>query len=257
MIKRLLIVALLLLVNITVLLAQKKDKKADIDHTRLSTDSTEQTYQYKNLAPISKPSRDFLMLQFNYNTWLQKPDSIKTKGFGYGFNGYLCYDFPIKKSKLSFATGLGVNVSVVYLNQQVMRVSDTGVYGYEAHFVPEAIDSQFKRYKITTTYLTAPFELRYFSNTLNRNKGFKAAIGLQIGTLLGAGTKAVTTVEGVTVKYKTDTKRYMTAWNFAATARVGYGNITLFGSYNLTNVFKGNAGPTITPAAVGICFTGL
>ncbi len=186
---------------------------------------------------------------------MTKPDTVKTKSFGYGFSAYLCYDFPIKKSKLSFATGLGINTSVVYLNQQVLANTDTGVLGTQARFISDV--HGYKRYKFVTTYLTAPFELRYFSNTNNRNKGFKAAVGLQIGTLLGGHTKAVTSVNGSNVKYKVDTKRYITPWNFAATARVGWGNFSLFGSYNLTTVFKENAGPPITPMSLGICLSGL
>jgi hypothetical protein len=206
--------------------------------------------------PIVKPSRDFVMIQFAYNNWVKKPDSIKTKPFGYAFNAFVCYDFPIKKSKLSFAAGIGININVVYLDLQQIVSNDTSTAtNSQARFVSDT--ANFKRYKFVTTYLTAPFELRYYSNTINRNNGFKAAIGMQVGTLLGAHTKAVTSVDGAVVKYKEDTKRYVTPWNFAATARVGYGNFSLFGSYNLTNVFKQNAGPPITPASVGICISGL
>ncbi len=207
--------------------------------------------------PIVKPSRDFLMMQLTYNNWIKKPDSVKTKPFGFGFNGFVCYDFPIKKTKLSFAAGLGVKVSVEYLDLQRMINNDTGALAAQVRFLPDPVDTGYKRYKFVTTYLTAPFELRYFSNTLNRNKGFKAAIGLQIGTLLGAHTKALTSVSGTNIKYKVDTKRYVSPWDFAATARVGWGNFSIFASYNLTNVFKDNAGPPITPASAGICITGL
>ena len=207
---------------------------------------------------IEKPSRDFLMLQVTYNNWLKKPDSVKTKPFGFGFNGYLCYDFPIKKTHLSFAAGLGASVSVVYLNLQQIANYDTGVVrGSQVRFIPDPDSVTFKRYKFVTTYLTAPFELRYFGNMQNRNKGFKAAIGLQVGTLLGAHTKALTSVSGTNIKYKVDTKRYVSPWDFAATARIGWGNFSIFASYNLTNVFKENAGPPITPASAGICLTGL
>ena len=205
--------------------------------------------------PIVKPTRDFVMLQFNYNNWMKKPDSVKTKPFGYGFNGYVCYDFPIKKTHLSFAAGLGISTSVVYLNQLQLIDTGTGTNGTQAHFISDT--DHFKRYKFVTTYIKAPFELRYFGNMRNRNKGFKAAIGLQVGTLLGAHTKALTSIGGTNVKYKVDTKRYVTPWDFALTGRIGWGNFSLFGSYNLSNVFKDNAGPPITPASVGICLTGL
>ncbi len=153
----------------------------------LAQDATDKINSNAVPPSIVKPARDFVMLQFNYNTWLQKPDSVKIKTLGYSFNAYLCYDFPIKKTKLSFAAGVGINTSVVYLNQEV--IMDTGSvapYASQAAFWPDS--THFKRYKFVTTYVTAPFELRYFASKYNRNKGFKAAIGMEIGTLVVAPT---------------------------------------------------------------------
>lgn len=208
------------------------------------------------LPQITKPSRDFLMVQFGYTNWVNRPDSgVNTKPFAYTFNTYLCYDFPIKKSRMSFATGLGIHTTTVYLDKQQLALSDTGLNGADATFISDT--ANYKRYKFNTAYIQAPFELRYFSNQYNRNKGFKAAIGLQVGTFLGAHTKGLRSVEGTNIKDKLNTKRYVSPWNFAATARVGYGNFTVFASYNITNVFKDNAGPALTPMTIGICLTGL
>lgn len=221
----------------------------------MAQDAPEKVSPSATPPPIVKSSRDFLMIDLLYNSWLNKPDTVKIKGFGYAFNAYLCYDFPIKRSRLSFATGLGIAAQVVYLDHQYLANTDTGVAGAQARFLPET--TSYKRYKFATTYLQAPFELRYFGNKNNRNKGFKAAIGLEIGTLLGAHTKATTSFGGTNTKLKVDTKRYVSTWNFAATARVGFGNFSLFGSYNLTNVFKENFGPQVTPYSIGLCLTGL
>ncbi len=204
---------------------------------------------------IRKPARDFFMLQVGYNNWINKPDSVKTKKVGYVFNAFLCYDFPLKKSKFSFATGLGINTSVVYLDHQRLDNNDTGARGTAAHIVADTANT--KRYKFNTTYLQAPFELRYYSNTANRNRGFKAAIGVQVGAFLGAHTKELTSAGGTTIKLKENTKRYISPWNFAATARVGMGNVSLFASYNITNVFKEASGPTLTPFSAGISISGL
>lgn len=195
------------------------------------------------------------MLQFTYEGWTNVPDSVNTVGFGRGFNGYLCYDFPIQKSNFSFAAGIGVGTSNIYLDNQQLRLTDTGAAGAQVTFTPETAD--YKKYKITTAYLEAPFELRYFSNRENRNKGFKAAIGLRAGTLVGAHVKGNLSVDGNKVVEKTNTKRYLEKWRFAATARIGYGNVTLFGSYNINTLFKEGSGPDITPYSVGICLTGL
>src|ERR1041384_6549622 len=66
---------------------------------------------------IEKPARDMFMLQFTYEGWV-KPDSIKTTGIGRGVNVYLAYDFPLGKSHFSFATGIGVGTSNIYLKDQ-------------------------------------------------------------------------------------------------------------------------------------------
>lgn len=202
---------------------------------------------------VVKKSRDFLMLQIMYNGWLNTPDSIKTKGLNRGFNAYVCYDFPIKKSHFSFAAGLGIGVDNIYLDNQEIVLNDVVDSNAQARFIPESI--AYKRYKVTTTYLEAPFELRFFGNKNNRNKGFKAAVGLRVGTLIGAHTKGKE--DGTKIVYKTNTKNYLETWRFAGTVRVGYGNFTLMGTYNLTNLYKDNQGPPITPFSVGLCITGL
>ena len=207
------------------------------------------------LREIQKPSRDFVMLQLTYNNWQNTPDSVKIKGIGRGFNAYLCYDFPIKKSHFSFAAGLGVGTSNIYFKDQELGFTDTGSRGAQVGFFAESKD--YKKYKLTTAYLEAPFELRYFGNKDNRNRGFKMAVGLKVGTLVGAHTRGRYTLEGTKMTEKVNTRRYFESWSFAGTARVGWGNLSVVGTYNLTNLFKENQGPAVVPYSVGICLTGL
>lgn len=203
----------------------------------------------KTEAKVEKPARDFVMLQFTYEGWM-KPDSIATKGIGRGFNGYICYDFPIKKSHFSFAAGLGIGTSNIYLNN--MQVS-TDSAGSQATYIAETKD--YKRYKVTTAYLEAPFELRYFGNKENRNRGFKAAVGLRAGTLIGAHTKG-RLASDKTVE-KINSRKFYDNWRVAGTVRLGWGNFSLMGTYNLNTLYKENSGPEITPYSIGICLTGL
>ncbi len=206
-------------------------------------------------SSIEKASRDFVMLQFTYENWNNTPDSIKVSGLGRGMNAYLCYDFPIAKSNFSFAAGIGISTANVYFDNQQVIFTDTGAAGAQVRFVPEQQD--YKKFKLTTAYLEAPFELRYFGNKENRNKGFKAAIGLRVGTLVGAHTKGRRSVDGTKVIDKVNTKRHMENWRFAGTVRIGWGNFTLMGSYSLSTMFKEGAGPGVTPYSVGLCISGL
>ncbi len=214
-----------------------------------------ETSRSRENSSISKPSRDFVMLQFTYEGWANTPDSINTTGIGRGFNAYVCYDWPIGKSNFSFAAGVGIGSSNIYFADQQIVLTDTGALGAQARFIPE--EHSYKKFKLTTAYLEAPFELRFYGNKDNRNRGFKAAAGLRVGTLVGAHTKGRRDVEGVKVVDKVNTKRYLENWRFAGTIRLGWGNFTLLGTYNLNQVFRAGMGPEVTPYSIGLCISGL
>ncbi len=208
--------------------------------------------QSEDIAREEKPASDFLMLQLSYDSWLDKPDSIKTKGFSRGLNLYLCYDFPIKGSKFSFATGLGISSSHIFLDNMELVNVDTG--GLGVRFVPET--RNYKRYKLSTSYLDMPLELRYYGNKLNRNKGFKFAIGAKVGTLIDAKTRAIDETNGKsTVKVRNNT--FYSRWRLAGTLRIGYGNVSLFSSINATPLFEPDNGPDMLPFSIGISLSGL
>ncbi|MGI9190692.1 MAG: outer membrane beta-barrel protein [Chitinophagaceae bacterium] len=202
----------------------------------------------------SAPSRDYVMIQAGYENWLGAPDSVKTTGIGRALNAYLCYDFPIQKSNFSFAAGIGIGSSNIYFSNQVLTLADTIS---QIHFIPEGYPA-YKKYKLATNYLEAPFELRYFSNKENRNKGFKAAIGLRVGALVNAHTKGKYELYKKPAIDKISTRRYLETWRYALTMRAGYGNFSVYGSYQISNTFKAGSGPeNIRPFQVGVCITGL
>ncbi len=160
------------------------------------------------LSP-KKPSRDFVMLQFTYDGWANTPDSVKVGGLSRGFNAYLCYDFPIKQTHFSFATGIGIGTSSMFFKDQELILTDSGQTA--ARFIPER--ENYSKYKLTTAYAEAPFELRFFSNKDNRNKGFKAAIGMRVGLLMAAHTKGNRTENGSKLTEKVQSKDLATKGN--------------------------------------------
>jgi hypothetical protein len=205
-------------------------------------------------ANYSAPSRDYVMLQIGYENWLGAPDSIKIGGSGRAFNASVCYDFPIQKSNYSFAAGVGIGNSNVYFTNQVLTLSDSGS---QIRVLPES-DPSYKKYKLATSYLEAPFEIRYFSNKENRNKGFKAAIGLRVGALVNAHTKGKYELYNKPVIDKISGRRYLETWRYATTLRLGYGNFSVYGSYQISNLFKAGAGPeNIRPFQIGLCLSGM
>ena len=210
------------------------------------TDPTRKAY--------AMPSRDYVMIQIGTEQWGNQPDSIQTTALGRVFNAYVCYDFPILKSNFSFAAGLGIGTSNIYFKNQVVILSDTTP---AIQFRPETSPA-YKKFKLNTAYIEAPFELRFFANKENRNVGFKAALGLKVGALVSSHTKGKYTLNNKPITDKVVTKRYIETWRYVTTLRLGYGNFSLYGAYSFSNLFRTNSGPeNIRPIQVGLTLSGL
>lgn len=199
-------------------------------------------------------SRDFLVIGFSYDGWASAPDSVKTKGLSRGFNVALMYDIPISKSHFSVALGLGFSSSNIFLNKQVIPMNNGS--SNEVRFVST---ETYKKYKVSTNYLEIPLEFRYRQVSDNANKGFKASIGAKVGMLVNAHTKGKNTLGGEKNIIKEQNKRFFNPWRFAGTARIGYGNFSVFGTVNLNPLFKDNTGVAsdIRPYSIGIALSGL
>lgn len=218
----------------------------------------ESTEKGKIKTVVEKPSRDFIVLGFTYDNWARTPNDVNISGFGRGFSAYICYDFPISNSNFSFAAGLGINTNNYYFKDQnpIMNTSSDQIVFQDL----DTNDLRFhKSAKLNTTYLEAPFELRYFANKHNRNAGFKASVGMHIGTLLSAHTKIRHSGPGIpqVITEKVSTKRYVESWRFSPIVRVGWGNFSVYGKYSISSLFKDGAGPTVFPYSVGITISGL
>jgi len=120
----------------------------------------------------------------------------------------------------------------------------------------------FKKYKVSTAFLEIPLELRFTANPEKENKSVKAAIGVKVGTLLNVHTKGKILYDknGATV-YNYTTKEtgkgFFNTTRIEGTARVGYGNFSLFGSYQFNNIFKDGVAASMKLFQIGICVSGL
>src|SRR5438034_6041596 len=130
----------------------------------------------KDWSKVSMQGRanDHLMIQFGYDGWAQKPDSIRTTGFGRHFNMYFMIDFPFKTDpRFSVGIGAGVGSSNIYFDKQEAKIAGTTP---DLRFKNVADTNQFKKNKLTNAWLEAPVELRYITNPENSNKSWKFAM---------------------------------------------------------------------------------
>lgn len=212
-------------------------------------------------TPVALPrANDHFMLQVGYTTWTGKPDSITTGGLPRTFNMYFLFDFPFKTNpKLSTAIGAGVASDNIYFDKMSVGLT-SGTPALQFRNLSDT--NHFKKYKVATTYLEAPIELRFRSNPENDRKSFKAAIGVKVGLLVDAHSKgknlqnkAGSDIGSYTEKL--ESKNYLNKNRISFTGRVGYGNFSLFGSYAATPLFKEGVAAQIRPLTIGLTLSGL
>ena len=221
------------------------------------------TAQKKNMREnMRKRAADHVMLQLSSDTWLNMPDSIKRykSGLSRGFNAAFMINRPFKSDpRFSLAFGLGVSNSNIFFQKL-----DVQLNSLQTVLPFNRLDSSayFKKYKVSSTFLEVPLEFRFSLRPHDEKKSFKVALGLKIGTLLGAHTKGKTLLDksGKTLNSYTEKiykRTFFSPTRVAATLRIGYGNFSVFGAYQLTNLFKDGAAAPMQPLQTGICISGL
>ena len=227
------------------------------DTTIKKTSTTQKNKKDWTKIDLSHRANDHFMLQFGYDGWAGLPDTLSITNVPRSVNIYFMYDFPFKTDeRFSVAAGLGIGNSNVYFSSQPAPISP----------VPQQNASggtHFKKYKVVTTYLEIPIELRFAMDPENTNKTWKFAVGAKVGTLLSAYAKGKNVLNGTgqiqdPSIYKVNNKTYYNNIKLAGTIRVSKGPVGIFGQYQFTSLLKGAYGmPIVYPFSFGICLSGL
>ena len=225
--------------------------------------SSQTTKPKKDWTKVTTRPGDHLMIEATSDHWMGAPDSVSSRitGISRGANFYVMLDKPFKNSpRFSTAFGVGIGTSNIYFkNTNVNIISNTTT------FLPfQKLDSldHFKKYKLSTAFLEVPVELRFSSDPENDGKSLKAAIGVKVGTLLNAHTKGKQpeSKTGASINAYTEkqtSSRFFNTTRLQATARIGYGHISLYGSYQLNSIFKDGVAANTKLVQVGLCISGL
>lgn len=209
---------------------------------------------------LSGRANDHLLVQLGYAGWAGRPDTINTGGFSKSFNVYLMYDFPFKSNpKLSIALGAGIASDHIKFKKTYVGIKETTAL---LQFKDQADTNHFKKTKLATAYFEVPLELRFTANPANSDKSIKFALGIKGGYLLNAHTrnKILQNSSGGTINdylLKEGSKKYFNSTRISATARIGWRHFSLFGSYQLTNLFKEGVAAQIKPFSIGLTLSGL
>ncbi|GAC1419635.1 MAG: hypothetical protein NVS1B13_06480 [Flavisolibacter sp.] len=211
-------------------------------------------------ASYQSRANDHFMFQVGYTNWNNKPDSIHTTGLPRTFNFYVMLDFPFKTNPhLSVAIGPGVSSDNIFFNKTYIGLKD---HTTTIRFQDLSDTSHFKKYKLNTTYLEVPVELRFRSNPDNDAKSVKFALGAKVAYLINAHTKGKTFLDKTgktlfTYIDKQSSTAFFNTTRLSGEARLGYGHFSLFATYAITSLFKDGFGPQVHPVTFGISLSGL
>jgi len=213
---------------------------------------------------LTNRANDHFMLQYGITNWASKPDSINTKGFSRSFNFYIMLDMPFKTDpRFSVAFGPGIGTDNIFF--ETTNITTTN------HLKPLAFQNvkdtnHFDKYKLVHAFLELPVELRFVSNPENSNKSFKIAIGAKAGVQVSSHTKGKRWVDkngslitGFDDKYvrKDKDKFFFNGNRLVGMMRIGYGNLTVFGTYQIGSLIKEGLGPQVKPYTIGLTLSGL
>lgn len=219
-----------------------------------------QTDSIPKMKVSSIPTKDHFMLQLGVTTWPNKPDSVRTSGLSRTFNMYVMMDFPFKTNpKLSVALGPGIATDNIFLDKTNVGIRENTT---TIRFQNVKDTSHFKKYKLATSYLELPLELRFSSRPGDNAKSIKAALGVKVAMLLASWVKGKelqnksdNLIADYTMKEKS--KKFFNTNRISAIGRLGYGHFSLFASYSLTPLFKEGNGPKVQPLTIGLAVSGL
>lgn len=193
---------------------------------------------YLNSSGKFSIPQDYQFLELNYE-----------KSIDVGLNLF-DQSIPLWDHQLGIVTGLGIRWNNYrFYNPNTILVNDSStIYGYFDD------DTRWKKSKLVNNYLTLPVFLEYQTRG-NANQRFFMSAGVVTGWRFRTWTK---------MKEDSDNRRitksrepfHMNPFKFDLMYRIGYGRLSLYGSYALNTLFPENKGPELYPFAVGISFSG-
>lgn len=193
-------------------------------------------------------SKDQFSFALTSSQLMQKRQVIHPGLFSRGVDLRMLYPVIGNNSNVAFALGFGFAGQNYYLDEYVSFNNDSIWFTQ----IPDTIN--FKKYKLSTNYLTLPVELRFRTNPRGTNrKSFKFYPGFRAGVLVNVHTKYIgrDLKTNDRIKEKEYNQKHISFIDYGPTFRLGYGKIMLHGYYSLVGLID-NKGLQAKPFELGI-----
>jgi hypothetical protein len=155
------------------------------------------------------------------------------------------YSIGFGTSHVGLLTGLGLEFNNYFFD------NDNTIVEEEDYVNGVPLLGNVAKSKLTSTFLRVPVILEVqFPNTIRAKRVFLSA-GIVAGLKLGSHTKVVYKDNGKNKDKKRDDFN-INPFRYGATARIGFGNVCIYGDYYFTTMFVDEKGPDLYPFNVGL-----
>ena len=266
---------------------EKLNKLYDSDTTRIYFGNREIIVLDKNLRNSDNDIADEFLKGLNDGLKDGKKGKAKNpklnlwSGFELGINGWLNADgTPSMDSvnsnfSLNYGKSIVVNFNLWEVRAKLIRENLTLVSGLGSEInnyrfdknirmnnvndqltLVEESEVNYLKSKFTIGYLNAPLYLCIASNANRKGKRLFVAPGITGGWRFTSYNKRKLEVDGDISKGRIKNDFNTMPFRVNASVRAGYGNFLLFANYSLTEFFRKDLGPGLTPFSVGLRIVG-
>ncbi len=266
---------------------KKLNKLDDSDTTRIYLGNREIIILDKDLRISDKDIADEFRKGFNDGFKDGKKGKVKNpklnlwSGFELGINGWLNADGTTSMDSVNSNFSLNYGKSIVVnfnlfevrarlIGENLTLVSGLGSeinnYRFDKNIrmnnvndtltLVEESEVNYLKSKFTIGYLNAPLYLCIASNANRKGKRLFIAPGITGGWRFASYNKRKVEIDGDESKSRFKNDFNTLPFRVNASVRVGYGNFLLFANYSLTEFFRKDLGPGLTPFSVGVRVVG-
>lgn len=205
------------------------------------------------ISQDSEPKKSFarpdipgiFTVELGLNRGLDAPDNFDLGLWGSRtVNIYYQYEIRILKSKFSLVPGIGLSLErFKFRNGHVISYSDSR--DSITLLSPSETANQLpglRKTQLITNFIDVPVELRYSSKPDDPARSFKIAVGARIGYMYDAFSKLKYKADGEIKQLKDKQNFNLNRIRYGISGKIGIGNFSLFGYYNLSPLFEEGKG---------------
>jgi len=185
---------------------------------------------------------DRLILDLTYNDWFGDLKPFQNRWNSIGVNVNFMNDIKFKKTKVfSLGLGLGYGFSSISAYQKFAQQNNQ----IEISSIEKSSIYDHTRLNIHRFFI--PLELRFSTKNWNR---WKLAVGGSFGIMSNMNKRLIGS-DGYKME-RTNLSSSASLLNYGIHSRLGYRNVSLFGSYQINGLFTGRGNPDLHQFQLGL-----